>query len=453
MEPLTKPPHREVSAEIARFQPRRRRWRGIGVVVALLTILGLVIWGLRNPNGLPDVGDPFDVAEARRPIAVDDDRNAFVLYEDASRKQLKLPPALSRVDFSNVTWSQASASVRDFVTKNRPALDVWRTGSELPDAIYHQPANTAVDTLLNVVQDITILGRLAGVEGSRHEEQAAFDEAWTWYRAMLRSSRQLGMHGVLVERQIGAMLHELAARRIVRWAIDPRVSARLLRSALDETLIADSMTPPLSEALKLEYLMCVRELSEMRIIVFDIPMPGGRSGWLEQLVAMTGAKAEIQRFRLRASNDGERSRRATRLLFANWLAQVDKPASKRAPIAISNPTLIYAADPTAPAAARAVAPAVLENAIDHSALARELFRPADSSGSSGNPMSQAPWEGRELLAREPRNRATLIVKLAAELYRRDHGQPPATAGALLGPHLKVLPEGTKRDDPISDRID
>ena len=68
-------------------------------------------------------------------------------------------------------------------------------------------------------------------------------------------------------------------------------------------------------------------------------------------------------------------------------------------------------------------------------------------------MTKAPWEGDGVLAREPTHRAALLVKLATELFRREHRQPPATVGALLGPYLKVLPEGTQRDDriPADDR--
>jgi hypothetical protein len=47
----------------------------------------------------------------------------------------------------------------------------------------------------------------------------------------------------------------------------------------------------------------------------------------------------------------------------------------------------------------------------------------------------------------------LIVKLAAELYRREQGKPPANAGALLGRYLTVLPGGIKIDDPIPAGID
>ena len=42
----------------------------------------------------------------------------------------------------------------------------------------------------------------------------------------------------------------------------------------------------------------------------------------------------------------------------------------------------------------------------------------------------------------------LIVRLAAELYRREHGVAPATAGTLLGTVLEELPEGIAAADPV-----
>ena len=47
-----------------------------------------------------------------------------------------------------------------------------------------------------------------------------------------------------------------------------------------------------------------------------------------------------------------------------------------------------------------------------------------------------------------RRRPVLIVRLAAELYRREQGQHPPTAGVLLGIYLKELPEGIVANDPI-----
>jgi hypothetical protein len=89
------------------------------------------------------------------------------------------------------------------------------------------------------MQEVFIHNALAALEGSRLEEQGKMAEAWVWYRAMLRSSRMVSRHAGLVERRYGAKMHFLAAKRILRWAADPRVDAGLLRRALDDVLAAD----------------------------------------------------------------------------------------------------------------------------------------------------------------------------------------------------------------------
>jgi hypothetical protein len=258
---------------------------------------------------------------------------------------------------------------------------------------------------------------------------------------------------VLIERTMGAYDHEHAARRIVHWAADSRVGAALLRRALSDTLAADALTRPVSESMKLGYVVCLRELEELRDTLNDIPLPGGPNGWLENAATMARAKNHVQRARLWASNDVERSRRALRLLYANWLAQVDKPAGKRAPIAIANPNVIFAADPTAPPAARAIAPEDLKTAIDHTLLAVCLVRPSSSSKSSQDAWSEWYWQPGGLLARERRRRAVLIVKLAAELYRRERGKPPMSVESLLVGYLKEVPDGIEQNEQIPDGID
>ena len=100
-------------------------------------------------------------------------------------------------------------------------------------------------------------------------------EAWSWYKAILRSSRHVGKRGVMLERVAGAFIHRNATRRIIRWAGDPRSTPRSC-AALEDTLEADAMTPRLSENMKLEYLMCIRDLAELRVTVDEIPLPGGR---------------------------------------------------------------------------------------------------------------------------------------------------------------------------------
>jgi hypothetical protein len=453
-----------MGSELTTQNAVRERWSGIlgrfgpGWLLAawmafgLAAVLGVSIWGVRSLGGLPDIGDPFDVAAARRPIAIADEDNAYVAYAAADAGGFRFPAALAKVDFKALTWSEAGPDVRAFLDQKRSVLEIWRQGSERPDALYHQPGAGAVDTLLPVSQDMRLVALLAGLEGSRLEDDGAMGRAWEWYRAMLRFSRHVGRHGCLIERHIGAAVHEVATGRILRWAADPRVDAGQLRRALDETLAADALTAPLSDALKFEYLIYLRDLDELRVMVDfkEVPLPGGKGGLMEGLTSQMGIRAPVQRALLRASNDVERSRRAMRLLFANWLAQVDRPAAQRAGVAVREPVLIYATDPTAPSVANAVSPEFLAKALNHNALSRNIFHFDEPSY---RPYQAEVWEGKGPLARERRRRPALIVRLAAELFRREQRTAPATAGALLGPFLKELPAGIAPGDPIPAAIE
>jgi hypothetical protein len=184
-----------------------------------------------------------------------------------------------------------------------------------------------------------------------------------------------------------------------------------------------------------------RSEGTMRDFGRTLPLLGGRqSGVLDAFVPRT-VRIPVQRFRLRASNDVERSRRVMRLLFANWLAQADQPAGRRAAPAIRTPIWIYAEGPSAPPAARAVQPEFLAQVLARTEMAKFLFVFYE-------PPEGPLWEGEGELALERRRRSALIVRLAAEVYRREHGADPATAGALVGPVLKDLPEGVAATDPI-----
>jgi hypothetical protein len=417
----------------------------LGIFGGLALILGLSIWRVRDVSELPDVGDPVDLQALGQPIVIADDDNAYVLYNEAHAKLGKATRGVLTALRNTPAWSSSGPDLKVFLKQNRPALELWREGTDRPDALYHQPAQTALDTILPLAQDILLLGRLAGPEGSRHEEANEMAEAWRWYRASLRASRHVGKRGVIIERMIGASLHEQATRRILSWAANPRVDSPLLRQALADTIAADAMTPPLSQNLKFEYVIFLRDLNELRVLVDDIPLPGGPLGTLAEKALPRGARHSFQRTRLSLSNDDERSRRLLRLLLANWLPQVDRPESERVPMAISGPTPIFAADPRAPASAQVLAPEVLDRLLSESLLANFIFRPNLKNFGS---LQMSIWDEDGPLARERRRRSALIVRLAAELYKRERGKAPASAGDLVAPYLKDLPEGIGPNDPI-----
>jgi hypothetical protein len=456
------------SSEIARRLNRRGQLLTVAVVIGLTAILGSLIWRMRSLDGLPDVGEPFDVALARRPVEIADAENAFITYA-AARKRLLNPANPIDVDRKNLvyqavrnnriealTWLSADSGSRAYLEDKRAAIELWRKGSALREALLEQPGRMS-GWVPHSIEDMLVLAGLAALEGSRLENAGAKDEAWEWYRSMLRSSRLVGRHGLLSYRLIGAKIHAVAAQCILRWSADPSTTAGLLRQALDETLVADALTPPVSEAIKLDYLVWLRELenprqfeSTLRDFRRRLPLLGGQEeGLLDQLVNSPAVRMPVQRARLRANNEVERSRRAVRLLFANWLAQADRPADRRAPVAIREPTWIYADDPAAPPAARAVSPEFLVRVIDQTTIARFFF---GSELVFGGPQAP-PWDGAGNLARERRRRSALVVRLGAELYRRERGEFPATAGALLDAYLKELPEGIAPGDSIPARID
>ena len=215
-----------------RFDGGTRRL-AIGVSLGLIALVGVTIWRMGSLDGLPDVGDPFDVAEARQPVEIPDADNAFVAYAEAHRflgptnsiDQATwdlLVGSLQDDKIKPPSWSLAPAVCRKYLETQRTALQIWREGSRRRDALYHQPAQLSVDTGMDLIQDATVFAGMAALEGSRLEDAGAGDEAWDWYLAMLRCSRLIGRHGVLMQREYGARIHSLAARCILRWAADPR---------------------------------------------------------------------------------------------------------------------------------------------------------------------------------------------------------------------------------------
>jgi hypothetical protein len=401
---------------------------GVAVVAGLWAWWALQLWGL------PDIGDPFDVA-AFESFHVPEDRNAFLHYRfaasmiSATRRKFQANKTTQKLDQFQGSWAEANPAWRDFLAQSGEALAALRAGSERPDALYHHPEGLSFRTLLPVTQDLRMLARLAILEGSRLEAEGDMAGAWGWYRVALRASRHTGRHGFQIERLVGAAIHDEASKALTRWAADPRVDAPTLRRALDEVIAIDAMTVPRSETLKLEYLLFLHELDDPHLIedvLVSKISPEDPNDWCQDLPVSDATKKPIQAARVLLSSDRERSLRVARLMTANWLAQVDKPPSRRAGLARKDPP-IYEADPSVPPSPRALPPEKLSKWLDSSLLAIRYFRGLNRYAPS--------------IDRERARQARLVFRLASELYRREHGQPPPTPGALVGPYLKDLPEG------------
>jgi hypothetical protein len=123
----------------------------------------------------------------------------------------------------------------------------------------------------------------------------------------------------------------------------------------------------------------------------------------------------------------ERSRRVLRLIFANWLAYYDLPPDRRpAPDPdVTGAFDFYALGPEAPAGARALSPRALDRWLSTTEDAQALLR---------------GWDLRTVRIGERAAYRDLVVLLASQLYRRDHGRGPDSEQDLVGPYLKALPD-------------
>jgi len=412
---------------------RRRAW----TLAALATPIGLALyftWRATSLGGLPDVGDPFDVA-AFADAKIRDDDNAFVLYRQAGERLRREPGWDGSLDWAD--WATANESRRGWLAANREPLAIWRRGTGRPDARYVSPRDMTFATMLTAIEELRLLVRLATLEGTRREAEGDFSGALDYYTGILRSGKHCGRRGVSIERLVGTLISKIGCERITRWATDPRVDAAMLRRALDAVAAAEALTPTPSEVLKGEYMCFLNSLPDPKLLAPELT--GGPE--LPRIYSWPGGRAFSEDLTRNLRREPERSRRVVRLVFANWLAACDLPPDRRPPRAAAkvpgspvSETLLpdlSVLDASAPASARALPPDELNRWWKSTLYARRFL------GSSYNRLSDV----LQAFDRDRSLHANLMIALGNELYQRDHGAYPVTAGELVGPYLKALPEG------------
>jgi hypothetical protein len=204
------------------------------------------------------------------------------------------------------------------------------------------------------------------------------------------------MHACTIWRLVGVAMQAIATDAIISWAARPELTAAQLRKALNETLAIDAMTPPASDCFKAEYLATINSLDDAE----------AELGGVATVFNIFGAR--------------EHARRSLRLIFANWLSQVDRPRFQRTEIHRGEPDLYErdsAAPPGSPSAVDIQSQCGLSSPGPGSILLK-LMLPA------GLPVIDG-------IDREQARRAALILALALELYDREHGELPSNLEALV----------------------
>jgi hypothetical protein len=427
----------------------RQLLRVVVVLAACVAVAAtaLAIWWFNSLNGLPDIGDPFDVA-AFRAFGLPDEQNAFTYLRRASEK---LTPIVGMVGGNGAdpgdlkfSWSIANPTLREWADENREAFGLFQQGAEQADA-----ANLAGDPKDNRFINGSLI-TLAALEASRREEGGDTAGAWDCHRAVLRTISHLRRRGSTRQREIARGASRLLQRRLTDWATGPRTTISQLRRALEVVLENEPKPEWDLFAVKYGYLELMGAL-ERPVPLSALQAIEGewtfRLGDLSLSPEMVGQLEAARRFLLR---EPERSRRVLRLLCANYLAHAEtrgrqprKPAvfAALSYLTSTNPISkgkcfipVYPVGPEAPAGARALPPEGVAGWLVAALDARlRLMRGYDEWLPPVRPRDRRTFADR-------RAYRDLVIMLATEIFRRERGAPPPTEDALVGTYLQRLPD-------------
>jgi hypothetical protein len=418
------------------------------VICCVLAASAFAIWWLTSLNGLPDIGDSFDVA-AFQAFRVPDDQNAFAYLWRADKALSRFPALPRRLPASGpvMPWSLAGPEWREWVEANGKALELFQQAAEQPDGFLRP------DEERSRYVDPTALIWLALLEGSRREERGEMAGAWDCYRAVVGVSTHIRRRG-----QPGARFEANNAsgwlrHRIETWAAAPATTIPQVRAALEEVQKCAPRPEWDAFALKHRYVEVMRRLDASAIpmdqIVEDFTLQVG-----DHQIPSSVLDAFFS-VRRRAMREPERSRRVLRLVFANWFAhlqaldQTARRPSVRASFTIltaTNPMMrstisvpLFANGPEAPSAARALPP---------DKVASWLVSTNDAK------LFLSEWSWTSDRVSDLRSHYDLVTTLASALYHRESGSPPPSDEALVGTYLERLPDdgSADQDDGSSPRV-
>ena len=319
----------EPSKSVQLLRKRLRQLLRVVVVLAACVAVAataLAIWWLNSLNGLPDIGDPFDVA-AFRAFRLPDEQNAFTYLRRASEK---LTPIVGMVGGNGAdpgelkfSWSIANPTLREWAGENREAFELFQQGAEQADA-----ANPAGDPTDHRSFHGGLIS-LALLEASRRQESGDTAGAWDCYRAVLRTITHLRRRGSTLQRENARGASRMLQRRLTDWATGPRTTIPQLRTALEVVLENEPKPEWDLFAVKYGYLELMGALERPIPLSAQQEIEGEwtfRLGDLSLSPEMVGQLEAARRFLLR---EPERSRRVLRLLCANYLAHAETRGRRR----------------------------------------------------------------------------------------------------------------------------
>ena len=387
----------------------------------------LVPFGIRMVMlaGVPAIAEPFDVAEFAR-WDVPANQDAFTEYRlavgmhERITADLRLRSRTEPTNFDVVSeqgWSAADEPLKEWLELHREALTVWKKGTAKQQGMSQAPDQLTFDSILISIREMRSFVRMAMLEEERCIHEGRFDEAWRWARAANRSGGHTSYRGSLIQGLVGIAIHASSMAGMARWAERPEVTSEQLKSALADVKSDYRLYELPSNVLKAEYLALRNTLRSRSWIQFvDVP------SFVDQTSPVTGVAMKMLYW---VVGEPELTLRISRHVLANQLSEIDKPLRERRKLASLGLVMLFDPDPAAPRLPGQLDPARIDRAINRSLVSRSGLR--------------ATQQFDQGVLRQMAKQAAIEVLLAAQAYRRDHGEFPETLLSLVPNYLDEVP--------------
>ena len=402
--------------------PTFRTWLFLIVALIVTTPFLLRSWFILS---VPDIR-PFDEdAFCQEGEKIPDDQNSFTHYREACRLKEAVDAArkasntlLNVENYDAVMekgWTAADDSLKGWCQDYSKPLDEWRKGTELSDAFYVSPRDIVfkVDVMAQfpVLNQVREFARLARFEGLRLESEGDLIQAKEWYMAVFRCSRHFTRLAFNLQRMTGSALHAMASASLVQWAEDSSLTADQLQTVLKEVQSADLMTEVASSTLKIDYLIACNTLNQR--------------GWLQSMNSEDDEDgdelgATLTSVALWLTGEPQATQRILRQVLSNQLNEIDKPLSEQQPQAGLANAALFQPNRNSSGKPNQLDPVQINQAVSRLMITR-IFVPA-------------PQNFDQFIGSVTRDRArqlALEIGLAAQTYRREHGEFPENSTALV----------------------
>lgn len=305
---------------------------------------------------------------------------------------------------------------------------MFRQAWERPDAFDPVARPWKLAGYLVPEETYTRLCGLALLEAQRLVEDEDLAGAWTWYRVLIRSSWLIGRHSGESARTLARNTRGRITRRLKIWAEHPKTDLDLLRRALIDIQACEPLLPSEAETLQIAYVTALEDFQAFFHASAEADIPPTEGDGFQPPRGLLTRFYETKRW---LRQDQERSRRVLNLVFWNWLKSVEIPWDQR-----PDPVIRVKSGPRMHGRPADFFPfPVTVTKLEPIALARWYASTIDLR-TKLTPIGHYQAD----LSQDIFTHSSLVLTIAEEIYRREHGDLPETPDKLVGTVLNRLPE-------------